>query len=446
MSNIKILFFATLLLIANAGMAQPKENSPYSRFGIGDLVDNNLAYLRGTGLGAALYNPYQVNIVNPASNGFLKSTVFDVGLYSKYSNLKTKGQNADVFSGNIDYLSFGVPLINSVNELLEQKIRPYDFGLSFTLMPHSNVGFDIISENYNEEYGTVKRSYKGKGGTYKFLAGFGARYKDISLGINLGYFFGKINYDRLLNFSDLKGPFVNNYHQDYSVSGFLYNVGAIYNLVLNKKDLSEESNVKPKKLIFGVYGNSKTNFSTVSSTLNTATVYDVNSSISLKPVDTLVNDVEIKGKGTLPVNIGGGIVYNSENKWIVGLNYSQSLWSQYTNDIKNDVFSDSYDVSLGVQYTPNEDSYLRYFDRVSYRGGLYYKTDPRNEGENQFDERGFHVGLGLPFIYKRMVSRMNIDLNFGNRGSNLAIRENFVKLSFSVTFNDSNWFIKRKYY
>ena len=64
----------------------------------------------------------------------------------------------------------------------------------------------------------------------------------------------------------------------------------------------------------------------------------------------------------------------------------------------------------------------------------------------QFDEQGFHLGLGLPFVHKRKISRINMDLNFGKKCRDLSISENFVKLSLSITFNDTEWFVKRKYY
>ena len=444
MNNKKTVFLSLILLLTYIGLtAQPKDNSPYSRFGLGDPVDNNFVFLRSTGFSGAYYNPYQINITNPASNGFLRATVFDLGLYSKYSKLSTTSNSSNVYSGNIEYISLGFPLINPINDLLEKKVRKYDIGLTFTLMPNSNVGFNIKSDNEEPQIGRIIRSYEGSGGTYKFLTGLGFRYENFAIGFNAGYFFGKINYNRQVLFPEIENPYSNNYHTDFAVNGFLYNVGAIYNLVLNKKQLADDNTTRPRKLIFGIYGNSKTSFSSYGSKYNYSIIYDINAPESTR--DTTFND-NISGKGTLPVNLGGSIIYNDKNKIIIGLNFSQMLWSQYTNDVKDDQLLDSYDISLGAQYTPNESSYTNYFERVNYRAGVYYKTDPRSENDIQFEEKGIHMGLGLPFVYKRKISRMNVDLNFGKKGGNLLISENFVKLSFSITFNDTEWFVKRKYY
>ena len=445
MNNKKTIILSFILAFTYLGvLAQPKDNSPYSRFGLGDPVDNNFVFLRTTGLSGAYYDPYQINIVNPASNGYLKSTVFDLGLYSKYSRLSTSSNSSNVWSGNIEYLSFGFPLINPINDILEKKVRKFDVGLSFTLMPHSVVGFDIKSEKEDPEIGNIYRSYKGAGGTYKFLSGIGVRYEDFAFGFNVGYFFGKINYDRNLVFTDLDYSYANEYHRDFAVNGFLYNVGLIYNLVLNKAQMSEKNNLKAQKIVFGIYGNSKTSFNSYGSAYNKNTILALGPTNS--ELDTVFHSDEIVGNGTLPMNLGGSIIFNNKNKMIVGVNYSQTLWNQYTNDVKDEDLLNSYDVSLGMQYTPNENSYTSYFDRINYRSGIYYKTDPRSEDGEQFSEKGIRIGLGLPFVFKRKISRMNVDLNFGQRGGNLSISENFVKLSFSITFNDTEWFVKRKYY
>ncbi len=445
MNSKKSIILSLIFVFAFIGlMAQPKDNSPYSRIGLGDPVDNRFVHLRSTGLGGAFYHPYQINIINPASNGYLQSTVFDLGIYAKYSNLSTNDGSSDVFSGNIEYLSLGFPLINPINDLLEKKVRKYDLGLSFTLMPNSNVGFDINSVKDYEDIGTVSRRYRGSGGTYKFLTGIGGRYENFAFGLNLGYFFGKINYDKSVIFDDISSSFANDYHDDFGVNGFIYNVGAIYNLILNKDKMTKTNNVKPKKIILGLYGGSKTGFNVNGTTYNRS--YIDNSPLSAQSIDTVYYNDTLQGKGTLPTNLGGSIIYNNQGKLIVGMDYSMTMWNQYHNDIKDETLHDSYDISLGMQYTPDETSYTSYFRRVNYRTSLYYKTDPRSENNTQFNETGIHLGVGLPFVYKRKISRMNVDLNFGKKKGGGLISENFVKLSFSVTFNDTEWFVKRKYY
>ncbi|HHH52519.1 MAG TPA: hypothetical protein ENK91_02585, partial [Bacteroidetes bacterium] len=325
MNNRKSVILSILFVFSSLfAFAQPKENSPYSRYGLGDPVDNSFTYYQSSGLAGAFYNPYQINIVNPASYGYLRATSFEIGLYGKYSNLSSNSNSDNVFSGNIGYISLGMPLINPINDLLEKKVRKYDIGLTFTLMPNTNVGFNVVSDQEVEGIGTVRKSYKGTGGTYKAMTGLGARYKNFSLGFNLGYFLGKINYDRQILFPELNNPFSNDYHTDFSSNGFTYNVGAIYNVILNKNELKENENAKHRKLIFGVYGNTKTSFKSKGTILNTTEIKDIISPSDTR--DTVYFDDKLAGTGTLPMNFGGSIIYNEKGKYIFGVDYSRTLW------------------------------------------------------------------------------------------------------------------------
>ena len=161
MKKIKILFITCDFdLFIVTGFAQPKDNSPYSRFGIGDLADNNFTAVRSSGMSGTFQSPTQINIVNPASYGFINTTIFDLGFYSKFSTLKTGTNSASVVGGNLDFISLAMPLLNPINDLLEKKERKYDLGLNFTLMPNSTVGFNIKSTSEEPEIGTVKRIYQ----------------------------------------------------------------------------------------------------------------------------------------------------------------------------------------------------------------------------------------------------------------------------------------------
>lgn len=441
--KINNIIFYTIFLFVFAAIAgaQPKENSPYSRFGLGDLNDNRFTFLRSSGLSAALHSPNHINIINPASYGFISTTVFDLGFFAKNSTYSSGNNKSSIFSGNLDYISLAFPLLNPVNVLMERREKKYDLGLNFTLMPHSTVGFNINSTTNDPDIGIIKRFYEGSGGTYKFMAGLGGRYDQLSVGFNAGYFFGKINYSREVFFEDLTLPYYNVYQSDLAVSGFIYNAGIMYNLILNP-EISKETKTKPKKIMLGLYGNGQTGFKSFTSIYNRSIPVDLNASI----VDTVFYKNEESGKGTMPLSFGAGIAYNSKDQWIAGVNYSFTRWSKYSNELRDEDFLDSYEFSIGVQYTPDEYSFTDYSKRMNYRASVYYKTDPRHENDNQFDERGLHFGIGFPIVYQRKMSHINTDINIGRRGGNLLISENFVKISLSVTLNDSEWFIKRKYY
>ncbi len=61
-------------------IATAQENSPYSRYGIGDLVPNQNVVNRGMGGVAIGYSDYQsINFINPASLAYITNTILDLG-------------------------------------------------------------------------------------------------------------------------------------------------------------------------------------------------------------------------------------------------------------------------------------------------------------------------------------------------------------------------------
>jgi hypothetical protein len=397
-------------------------------------------------LGATAIDPWHVNLVNPASYSYLQATSFEVGLDASYKQLGTASANENIYKGNINYFALGLPLLNPINDALERVKRTYDIGLMFALKPHSTVGYDVISTEDHPDEGIVQRKYIGDGGTYKFLTGLSGRYENFSLGINAGYLFGKISYASLVYFQDLNYAYNNDFNESFSVSGFTYNVGASYSIVLNKAKLDPETNVQPNKIVLGIYGNSSTKFNTVSDVFYGGVLTSI--SAGNLNFDTLYVVDGAEGSGRLPSNIGFGIAYHHAKKIMGGINFEYNFWSQYKNEGKlvEDQLKDGYSLSGGLNYVPDYQSYTSAFDRMNYRVGFYYRTDGRSENDKQFTEAAINLGLGVPFVFKRKTSNVDFMLSIGKSMSERLISESFVKFGVGLTFNDQEWFIKRKYY
>jgi hypothetical protein len=81
--------------------ATAQENSPFSRYGLGDLTPNHNVFTRGMGgisAGVAdfitfntlkLPNSNSINFTNPASLSTIRNTIFDVGTEVDYRILKS---------------------------------------------------------------------------------------------------------------------------------------------------------------------------------------------------------------------------------------------------------------------------------------------------------------------------------------------------------------------
>ncbi|MEZ4910686.1 MAG: hypothetical protein R2774_07460 [Saprospiraceae bacterium] len=440
----KIILFVVYLLSHSILIAQQNDNSPYSRFGIGDLHDQSFNHLRQMGnLGASYADNFHINIVNPASYAFLNSTAYDLGVFGKFTTLKDAKNKSSFWSGNLDYLGLAFPLYNPINEVYDGKTRKVRLGMAFSLTPYSNVNYNVASEDSLANIGNIILGHYGKGGTYKFQWGNAIKYNDFSFGVNLGYVFGNILYSRTLQFSDYEFAYNDVFSSDYSLKGFTADLGFIYSSILNKKDIAANSATPAKKLNLGLHFTPGTTFNT------NATVLDLQTQLlGGYQLDTLQYSTEVKEKGRFPLSVGGGLTYFKGEKFAVGFNFKTTAWSKFYNQATNDDEGDLINSSryaLGGYFRPNYKSYTSFFKRVYYRYGLFYNEDPRKIEGEQLSTFGVNFGIGMPFVYQRKISHVNIGTELGVRGQNTLISENYVKIFLGVTFNDDEWFLKRKY-
>lgn len=104
------------------GFAQ--ENSPYSRYGIGNLLPAaNTANRAMGGISAGYADPTTLNSVNPATYSDLIYSTLDVGVEYDGRNLKQKDPLASYKSNNaiISYMQFGFPLLMENKKARESK-------------------------------------------------------------------------------------------------------------------------------------------------------------------------------------------------------------------------------------------------------------------------------------------------------------------------------------
>lgn len=423
--------------------AQPKDNSPYSRFGIGDLVDNNFMALRHMGsIGASYYSPYDINIVNPASLSYLQATAFDIGIEAEYTNLKDRFTDVTFWNGNLSYLSLAFPLHNVLNDIWDRKERDYSLGMAFTLKPYSRVGYDIRSVAVVDGVGETEFNSQGEGGTYDLTWSNGFRYKNFSAGLNLGYLFGRIETNKtvFLNESNLSN--ISRVENINNHSGFLWRMGAMYTFELGGGLTEEGSKVRAKKKItIGVHGNSTSKLTTEQSTFSGAI------SVVQAASDTL-DFTSARLEGKLPSEFGAGVTYRGGDNFALGVNYTSTQWSGFDTGLVKGNLKDSYNLSFGGFLRPSNKSTAKVFGRSVYRFGAYYNQSPIEIDNNNgvsIDDVGLTLGIGLPFYYQRKISHANLGLSLGLKGRDTIIEERYMKLTFSFTFNDNEWFMKRKY-
>lgn len=444
----KLWVFLCLLIGATTySFAQPKINSPYSRIGLGNLVNPAFSHARGMGsLGAAYNNPYHINTINPASYAFLGLTAFDVGLNIKRTELSGTEGSQTLFTGNLDYISLGFPTRNPKNRAANPIKSPWHWGMNISFLPFSTVGYRFISEDITEDGDTVENEFEGSGGTFKIHWGNAVRYKNFSVGLNFGYLFGKISNDQVNTYQNFESAYSNNFSEEFSIGSVLWNLGVQYrHAFMAMKDGEMKSN--GKFLTFGVYGNSGNNINFNATQLKER-LNPLYGGGTLNPLrDTIVNTQNSGLDGRLPADFGVGIYYEKVNKGGAGLDFKSTNWSNYRNPIRpGEELSNSWRLAVGGNITPDYNSISSFWKRINYQVGAYYGKDPRSFDKSLTD-RGVTFGIRLPVISRqRPPSFINFALEIGQLSGNNTIKETYGKVTVGFTLNNNDWFLKRKFY
>jgi tetrahydromethanopterin S-methyltransferase subunit F len=450
MKKFLFLIFTFSIFSATAQVdAPPTDNSPYSRLGLGDFINNNFAANGAMGnLSAAYHNPYLLNVLNPAASSQLVSTAYEVGIGTRFSKLKdNKDKTASTTNVNIDYLALGFPLKNQINEIFDRRKKSdYKLGMHLALLPYTNVGYDVKLERSVPNVDTATYQYLGSGGTYKLLWGNSIAYKGFSIGANLGYLFGRIKSDRQVIFNSLKDNYEVQVIDGTRYKGFVWSLGSQYIYEFKSKNKAGKLEPNGKKITIGMYGNSPNNINSVSDATYARTNYSyVVGNTSIARDSVLRQSKGVEGNVKLPAEFSVGATYQKGNKFLAGINYTTAKWSSYENDAQPEKMSDAYRLGVGVEYTPDIASYDKYRKRIRYRFGLNTWSDPRTVNGNQLKGQSVSIGFGMPLVMPRQqVSFVNITLEAGKSGTD-ALMQDFFKTTIGFTLNDNSWFYKRRY-
>lgn len=422
--NKKVIPALVGLLLSSGLFAQTSTVSPYSRFGIGEMLFKGFSQQRGMG-GIALggTSAGSLNFSNPASYAYDTLMVAEFGIDAEVIKQTQGALKVQKTNSRLNTLSLGFPV-------LKNKI-----GLAFGIVPFSGKGYDISATNNAgiDTLGTTLTShYKGSGGYTRYYLGVGAKItKNLSLGVNADYLFGTVTRQRRAEFSNTL-MFNNNYQDDVNISDFYFELGLHWKQKINDNTTlgigivgAPSQSVKAKRTLWWVN-------------------YRVGSSGSDILKDTILYQPEERGTVTLPAYAGIGFNLSSGNKWQAGIDFTYQDWSSYKSFGATDTLKNSMGINVGGSFTPDLTS-TKYVDRVQYRAGVFYNQTSLELRGNQLTEYGVSLGVGLP-LRKALQSAVNIAFEFGQRGtsSDNLIKEQYARIVLGLTFNEV-WFQKRKY-
>ena len=428
--------FPIILFIGHTSFSQ--ENTPWSRYGIGDPVHSANIVNRGMGYVAAAYNDQQtINFVNPASYSRLgkQKAILDLGVDFSSRNLNNESEKARFSYVYVPYVAGGFQL--------KGEKRKRDWGIAFGLKPISRVNYNIET---NSKIGTdnITYNYEGNGGAYQAFAGTGIGFKNFSIGVNAGYRFGSKDYSTrvsLLN-DTVSGRYTSGQKEvKNNFGGVFSEIGIQYEKIISEKEM----------LTFGAFGSLASSMS-LRSEENISTFFQSGEFASSIPIDSVSAKTESGGSIIYPSYFGFGFMYDREaqSRLSVGADFTFQNWKQYKINNKQDLLTDAWQIKAGVQWVPRTKSASGKVKSIMiYRAGGFYSQEPFMLNGN-ITSYGFTLGTSIP-IKKYSYAEYNrnnvihLAAEMGRRGNTTSIiTENYFRIAMSASLSDI-WFIKSKY-
>lgn len=423
-NKIYLLLFISAVLSLNIS-AQTGINSPYSRYGLGQLYGESLntAAMSMGGLSLGMHDPTALNPANPASYGSLDSSsfLFEIGAHGSITGLKTAQLSESGYDATLSYIFVGFPIT-----------RWWRSGVG--VMPYSKIGYNVEIVVEVENFSDVAHSFTGDGGLNQIFWGNGFNItKKLRAGIDITYLFGQSSRSSMIYYPDsvfILGTKVENITNG---GGFIFDYGLQYDININNNT---------QATIGLIYAN-KFNLNSKRSYLSKTLYGGYNGEVE-DVKDTIEYIPDEKGTITVPQRFGIGFVLKKHGSWLIGADFEWQNWKEFSVFNVKDTLSNSWRINVGGEFMPDHTNISSLFKRMTYRVGLRYNQSYLDFSGTNINEFGISFGLGFPM----KKSKTGIDLGFeiGRRGTtdNNLIQENYLKVQLGVSIQE-HWFHKRKY-
>ena len=409
-----------LTMVTGTAIAQNNTNSPYTRYGYGDLSDQSFGNSKAMGgIAFGLRDGAQINPLNPASYTAIDSLtfLFEGGVSLQNMNISGSGVKLNAKNSSFDYLA------------MQFRLHPR-IAMSIGLLPFSNVGYSV-SDSKVDNGVSQTRSFTGDGGLHQLYGGIGVKVlKNLSLGVNASYFWGDITRTRTIIYPATSESYSYIQQMGVSISDYKLDFGTQYTLDFNKKhSMTIGAVFSPKHKLNNDY--------TVTTQVSTTNSNNLDATLEL------------------PNTFGVGFTYNYDKRLTVGADYSLQQWSKTkfgvntSDDAVREDFNETYTycnrhkVSVGAEYIPNLMG-RSYLSHIKYRLGAYYTTPYyKIGGKEATREYGVTAGFGLPVPRSRSILSISGQFVRISGQESAFVNENIFRVSIGLTFNE-RWFFKRR--
>jgi len=419
--NIKNKYNILLVLMLLYGLqlfSQVHVNSPYSRYGLGDL---SIGYIRNSslgGIGIGFADKKYINYTNPAAYSAFDtmSSNLELSLNGRYSKIENVNKSIKASYISFGSLLMGFPLFKW-------------WHIGWGLIPYSKVGYNIEDRQYYNNV-EVNYIYEGYGGLNDFFIGQSFKIsKNIALGFNSSFLFGTINRTKTVIFPDVN---IMDYEaiEGLTINKIKFKYGLQYYADINN-DISgclglifaSKQNLKGERSI------SAMTFSSIDNYYYSKDVVENEKS----------NSVDI----IMPGEFGLGFTITKKGKWIYGADFNFQNWEEYRYGKQKDSLKNAYCIAIGGKIIPNYNS-NNYLKKVGYSYGIKYNKTYLHLKEKDINEYLMTAGIELPV--RRYNGMINLNFEVGKKGTDrkILLMENYIGFNICLSYSEI-WFFRRKF-
>lgn len=448
-----MLAVAAFACSAQLVMAQTDLGSPYSIFGPGLPIQRQTITQAGMGgVGVAMFDPYRLNLVNPAAAANHTEPIFEVGGLGQLSNYQSADASVETGSFLLNNLSLAFPIIRG------------QWNLNTGIVPFSKLNYEFNTSGQLEDVGAYRAEYIGDGGISQGYIGSAYKLyqqKDtagnvtaLSVGGQFNFNFGPINNARRMSFPDASRILGVTSRESYLVRSPSWEVGVQYQTNIIKRSMS---NPRYLKMIVGATYRLGTDLKAERS--NYVYNWRLTAQNAESPRDTILSSSRVDGTVHMPsmliAGVGFDYVGSQRQRVRFAVDYAIQEWSAYREDFgpssREFSFDNSERISVGLEYTPRMAS-LKLLQRIEYRVGFRHQTTGINVADTEIKDYGISFGVSMPINFRMSLtqSRFHISTEVGTYGTtdNGLIQDDYVRIMAGFTFTPhfrNRWFVKPKY-
>ena len=493
--------FSLFCFEINAQITLPVRS--YNKIGLGEFNFNeNTSTQSMGGLSTIYLSPTgtEVNFFNPAANSNLEDTAFNLSGSFDYILYKNKAENSSYNQFNFDRISLGLPLgkkikagigfrqnsflndesvvkndvvntinlintekndVNFTNSILDSKINNgglnnFQSFISYQVSDRFSLGFkaENISGNFIQD---DKKDNDNEFIEYKPVSNtttttpVGANTMTVTIGVD----------DIVRRTTITKNKTTNKINQNVFTLGGYYKIpiskkgsfliGATYGIGTKiKQEIHKESSVDStysvrRDSLTKIDLSNTTEIDTIKNSSRFLKQSEISKDYSNKYSNYSIASSSYQKNSITPTqNFSFAFGYEMQDKWMLGADFQWNGMGVFGNLIDSQItYQNRYRIALGGWWLPNKNGYKSYFQKVVYKGGVFFEQTPYLVDGQSIKDMGATIGFGLP-VGKKTKSSINLGFEYIRRGTSngLATQQDYFGLRLGLNFVNK-WFNER---